>query len=284
MSMTSHEGGETCDRVPELTAHQIGATALGGNQPPAVTPITEILPLELSRESLHAQLPTTHVGYRDMVLGMYLTNGVESATVNIKALESQFNAWFTPAKLQPALEWSERDPSVRFVLTATPNITVDAIALHGLTKLFSKNPKNELPLDSIYRQQLPAVLCGAIPDSPQPLKFSLVATNYYPTPHKQMDKQISQVKALQLKQPGVHVPSALEAVTYIRTLNALGVQLNGRDVFDLTATRHIDAELKRDADSSGWRGRPFTLVNMDGQYSLGASSIKGLAGLRLSFS
>lgn len=284
MSMSPHEGGETPGRVPEPTAQQLGATAMGGNQMPHVATITELLPADLSRESLVAQLPATHEGYRDMVLGLYLTSGVDSVTRDVHVLENQFNAWYSPARLQFAQKWLQRDPSVRFVLTATPNLTVDAVALHGLTKLFSKHPKNELPLDNIFRQQSPSVLCKTGADSHQPMSFSLVATKYFPYVDKRMDKQIKEVTRLQRKNPEIKVPSALEALTYIRTLHAHGVQLSGPDVFDLTATRHIDADLKQDSSSCGWRGRPFTLVNMDGQYSLGASSATGLAGLRISIS
>ena len=284
MSISSHEGGETYGRVPEPATRYLGTAAIGGNQPPVPPSISELLPGELSRESLLEQLPATHAGYRDIVLGLYVTSGVDSVTRDVHTLENHFNAWFEPGRLQFARKWMQHDPSVRFVLTATPNLTVDAVALHGLAKLFSKDQRNVLPLDSIYRQQSPASLCKHNPGSQQPVSFSLVATNYYPTGHRQMHQQLRQVKVLQRKEPRVRVPSPPEAMTYIRTLNAYDVPLDGPDVFDLTATRHIDAEVKHDADKSGWRGRPFTLVNMDGQYSLGASSVTGLAGLRLSLS
>ena len=284
MSTSSPEGSETPGRVPELTAHQLGAMAIGGNLAPAGAAITELLPGDLIRESLVAQLPATYAGYSDVMLGLYLNSGVERVTTDVHALENQFKSWFSPAKIQFARAWHERDPAVRFVLTATPNITVDAEGLYGLTKLFSKDTEKDLPLDSIYQQQSPSVLCKADPVSQQPVSLSLVATKYFPTTSRQMDKQTKEFARLRRHNPGIKIPSALEALTYARTLHAHGAQLHGPEAFDLTATRHIDADLKRDGVVRGWRGRPFTFVNMDGQYSLGASSATGLAGLRIAIS
>ena len=280
--MSNYEGGEIEDRAQELAFQQLGSTALGGNKTPFGRSITELLPPDLSRESLLAQLPGTYEGYQNMVAGLFLTTDVGPMPVSIDGLQDAFDAWYTPAKLSFAKTWLESDPSVCFVLTATPSITVDAVALHGLAKLFSKYSYAP-PLDSIYEQQSPEVLCKPNTTAEGQVSFSLVATKYFPTTNRQMGKQIKEFARLQRRNPGIEIPSALTALTYVRTLHAHGVQLQGPDVFDLTATRHLDAEMKRDASAQDWRGRPFTLVNMDGQYCLGASNITGLAGLRVAF-
>jgi hypothetical protein len=233
------------------------------------------------KESLAQQMLTASKGYKATIDtlndGRRKRDILPEATHN--AITAEFEEWLTEDKLAYVVTAQEADSDVRFTLVATPNVVATKEDLVKAAKAFGENqPYTTYVWDELYKKYIPEQLSGTDPGNGNSVVFSLIPSSYTPDMEGTVVEQRAKLAELQASNPGLKVPSPLEAVAYWQTLRAVGDQLADGSTFDRTYIRHFDLPERR---LDGWLGVPRSYVSDVGRPVLDDSGARSGDGARL---
>lgn len=194
-------------------------------------------------ESVTLQLPAAARAYQAVAawLNDNRRNGAQVPVATEERVADELAAWLTRDKLAFVAEAQEADPTLDFILVATPNIAVDAREIAAVARELGKTQRCETYVwDELYGMYTPEQLSGADPDNGNSVVLSLIPGRLDERLYGRVHHQREVLADMRAAMPAHHVPSVWESVTYWQTLRERPEQLADGAAFDATYIRHFD--------------------------------------------
>jgi hypothetical protein len=197
----------------------------------------EVVVSPVTKEAVSEQLDFAYTGFASTIEGLNKDRKKKDQIplTDQETLATELDKWLSEDKLVYVAEAQEVDPSLRFILTATPNVEV--VSFDEITDLADYSWKE------LYSKYTPEQLSGYNPNNGA-VNFSLIPIKTDEALYGTIAFQKAELAKLQKANPFLRVPSPLESITYAKTLEAQG-ELGGSVNFDKTYIRQFDLPTKR---------------------------------------